>query len=162
MGRASGVYGVVGAGPTCPVERVDQPCPPRPVSAEVEARTRDARLVAKAASANNGRYDLALTPGVYILTVVTSGLPRCPPVMITVKSGAATHANITCDTGSLIPAACVEPEKGLEPLASSIRGDARSCGARKLDRRVELRLRASKTGRRPDPQSRSVTPAHFT
>jgi hypothetical protein len=96
---ASGVYGVVAAGPTCPVERVDQPCPPRPVSAEVEARTRGGRLVAKTASANTGRYDLALAPGGYILTVVTSGLPRCPPAMIIVKLGAATHADITCDTG---------------------------------------------------------------
>ena len=38
-------------------------------------------------------------PAVYILTVVTSGLTRSPPVMVVVKSGAATHADITCDTG---------------------------------------------------------------
>src|SRR5438477_11763732 len=32
------VTGRVTAGPTCPVERIDHPCPPRPVVADVQAR----------------------------------------------------------------------------------------------------------------------------
>src|SRR5690348_4880929 len=34
----SGLYGLVMAGPTCPVERPDQPCPPRPVAAHLTAQ----------------------------------------------------------------------------------------------------------------------------
>jgi hypothetical protein len=90
----------VTAGPTCPVERPDQPCPPRPVSAEVEGRDSSGRTVATTHTDQSGAYRLGLAPGTYTLVAVTgSTFPRCPPTSVTVRSGAATRADISCDTG---------------------------------------------------------------
>jgi hypothetical protein len=96
----SGAYGYVTAGPTCPVERPDQPCPPRPVAAHVQAQDSSGRSVATTDSDNSGRYQLLLPPGTYTLTAVTgSTYPRCQPVSVAVKVGSPIRADITCDTG---------------------------------------------------------------
>ena len=98
--RGTGAYGYVTAGPTCPVERPDQPCPPRPVSARVDAEDGSGRTVASTQTDQAGRYSLALAPGNYTLVVVTgTAFPRCPPTAVTVRSGAPTRADIGCDTG---------------------------------------------------------------
>ncbi len=96
----TGVYGYVTAGPTCPVERPDQPCPPRPVTAEVDALDASSALVAKGQSDAAGRYSLSLAAGSYTLTV-SSGMtfPRCPAIAVTVHAGTPTRADISCDTG---------------------------------------------------------------
>jgi hypothetical protein len=93
-------YGYVTAGPTCPVERPDQPCPPRPVAAHVQAQDSSGRSVATTDSDNSGSYQLLLPPGTYTLTAVTgSTYPRCQPVSVAVKVGSPIRADITCDTG---------------------------------------------------------------
>src|SRR5207244_5085437 len=94
-----GLFRTVSAVPTCPVERPDHPCPPRPVSAEVDAR-QGARTVASATSDGQGAYRMSLAPGRYTLVVVTnSSFPRCPSVDVTVPSGPPVRADISCDTG---------------------------------------------------------------
>ncbi len=93
------VSGVVTAAPTCPVERIDQLCPPRPVSAKIDARTRAGKAVAATHTDPDGRYTLVLPAGTFILTVRTTGLPRCPPTPVTVHSGPGVSADIRCDTG---------------------------------------------------------------
>jgi hypothetical protein len=96
----TGAYGYVTAGPTCPVERPGQPCPPRALVVTVQAEDRSGRAVAAASSDGSGRYRLALPPGSYTLIAETgSALPRCPPVPVTVGSGAPTRTDISCDTG---------------------------------------------------------------
>ena len=96
----TGAYGYVSAGPTCPVERPDMPCPPRPVSARVDAQDGSGRTVASTHTDAAGRYSLGLAPGSYTLVVVTgTAFPRCPPTAVTVRSGAPTRADIGCDTG---------------------------------------------------------------
>jgi hypothetical protein len=96
----TGAYGYVTAGPTCPVERAEQPCPPRPVIAQIEARNSAGSLVAAGQSDAAGRYSLGLQPGRYTLTVSTAEIfPRCPVVDVTVGEGAPTRADISCDTG---------------------------------------------------------------
>lgn len=96
----SGAYGYVTAGPTCPVEQAGQPCPPRPVSAEVDARDAAGSTVRSTNSDSSGRYSLSLPVGDYTLVVVTpSGFPRCPDTPVTVRAGAPTRADISCDTG---------------------------------------------------------------
>jgi len=95
----TGVFGTVSAGPTCPVERPDHPCPPRPVSAEVDAR-QGAHTAASTTSDGQGAYRMSLAPGRYTLVVVTnSSFPRCPAVDVTVPSGPPVRADISCDTG---------------------------------------------------------------
>src|SRR5207249_1393233 len=41
----TGIQGMVQAGPTCPVERIDSPCPPRPLAATVVVRVQHERAV---------------------------------------------------------------------------------------------------------------------
>lgn len=97
---ATGAYGTVTAGPTCPVERAGQPCPPRPVSARIDAHAADGRVAASTQSGADGSYRIGLPPGNYTLVVVTgSTYPRCPDTPVTVAPGAATRADISCDTG---------------------------------------------------------------
>ena len=96
----TGAYGYVMAGPTCPVERPGHPCPPRPVSETIDARTGTGTTVASTRSDPHGRYALDLSPGVYTLVVITpTGWPRCPSVPVTVRSDASVRADISCDTG---------------------------------------------------------------
>lgn len=71
----SGAYGYVIAGPTCPVERPDQPCPPRPVSAHIQAQDSSGRDLAATDSDSSGRYQLPLPPGTYTLTATTGSAP---------------------------------------------------------------------------------------
>ena len=98
--NGSGVYGVATAGPTCPVERPDKPCPPVPVSAMITAQDSSGRPVASTRSDTNGKYALGLAPGQYLLTVNTGNLfPRCPSTSVTVPAGAAIRVDINCDTG---------------------------------------------------------------
>lgn len=96
----TGAYGYVMAGPTCPVERPDRPCPPRPVSETITVRTASGATVASTHSDAHGRYAIDLTPGTYTLVVATGSiLPRCPDTRVTVNPGSATRADISCDTG---------------------------------------------------------------
>jgi hypothetical protein len=93
------VSGVVTAGPTCPVERAGEPCPPRPVSAEIDARTPAGHQVAVTHTDADGRYELRVPSGSFVLSVVTNGLPRCPATRVTVMSAGDVTADIACDTG---------------------------------------------------------------
>ncbi|HUY99222.1 MAG TPA: carboxypeptidase-like regulatory domain-containing protein, partial [Thermomicrobiaceae bacterium] len=98
---ASGVYGFIKAGPTCPVQRVGVECAPLGVSAQLDARDGSGTTVATTHSDATGHYTLSVVPGDYTLVVVVSGSPwpRCPTTAVTVPSGAAIQVNILCDTG---------------------------------------------------------------
>jgi hypothetical protein len=97
---AATVTGRVTAGPTCPVERPDDPCPPAPVSATVRATTSQGRVVASTHTAADGRYRLRLRAGSYTLVAVTSkAFPQCSPVTVTVKARQSARVAISCDTG---------------------------------------------------------------
>jgi len=96
----TGAYGYVTAGPTCPVQQAGQPCPPQPVSAQVEARDSAGAAAASTHTDASGRFLLVLPPGSYTLVVTTgSTYPRCPDTPVTVRSASMTRADISCDTG---------------------------------------------------------------
>lgn len=96
----TGAYGYVTAGPTCPVQQQGRSCPPRPVSADVDAHNASGATVASTRSDSNGRYALDLSPGNYTLVVGTvSHWPRCPDTSVVVRTGSATRADLSCDTG---------------------------------------------------------------
>ena len=99
------IFGVVQAGPACPVDRVYHACRPRPLG-DVGLRARRARtgLVSSARTRVGGRFSVRLRPGDYVLAVVTTAVfPRCPRVRVSVRSAAAVRADITCDTGIRLP-----------------------------------------------------------
>ncbi|MGH9275771.1 MAG: META domain-containing protein [Acidimicrobiales bacterium] len=96
----SGVRGTITAGPTCPVERPDQPCPPQPLAVHILAIGSDGTTVAETESAGDGSYQMALPAGHYTLRVDTGGtFPTCPDSEVTVEAGAQAVVDITCDTG---------------------------------------------------------------
>ncbi len=95
-----GVSGRVTAGPTCPVERPDHPCPPNPVRGRVEAVDSGGRTAGSVNTDDTGRYAIGLAPGGYRLRVVTDGpFPRCPAAVVIVTAGSVAVADIVCDTG---------------------------------------------------------------
>ena len=97
---ASGVVGRLTAGPTCPVARSDQPCPPNPVVARVEAVDPTGNVAGMTTTDDAGRYAIHLAPGSYTLHVGIDGpFPRCPESGVTVAPGPPITVNIDCDTG---------------------------------------------------------------
>ena len=96
---ASGVAGTVSAAPTCPVEVAARPCPPRPVSAEIDVRDGNGGTVAETESSSDGRYRVTVPPGSYTLVVVTGTFPRCPDTPVSVQAGVSARVDIICDTG---------------------------------------------------------------
>ena len=96
----TGIYGLLVASPTCPVERIGRPCPPRPVVAAIDIRTTDGSTAAFTHTDCAGRYAVSVRPGNYALIVITGAtFPRCPSREVTVPSGSPLRADITCDTG---------------------------------------------------------------
>jgi hypothetical protein len=96
----STVYGSVTAGPTCPVERIDQPCPPRPLQTTVQATSTAGGTGGSATTDDEGRYQMSLPPGRYVLSAQSGAVfPQCQPVEVAVIPNSATRADISCDTG---------------------------------------------------------------
>lgn len=95
------VAGTVMASPSCPVERPDQPCPPRPVAAaHVEVFDRAEHLVSSTDADAEGRFALALAPGRYVLTASSGTVfPSCPPFTVEVPAAGEARADIVCDSG---------------------------------------------------------------
>ena len=94
------MHGTVSVGPTCPVERADEPCPPQPVTATVHATNESGEEIATTQSGSDGRYSIALPPGRYVLTATTgSAYPYCDPTEIEVPPARDIVADISCDTG---------------------------------------------------------------
>jgi hypothetical protein len=93
------VRGHITAGPTCPVERVASPCPPRPVVSIVEA-TVGTRVVASTRSATDGSYRLDVPSGSYVITARPAGMfPRCSPRPARAAAARIAVVDIACDTG---------------------------------------------------------------
>ena len=99
---ASGsLRGTVTAGPTCPVENLYSPCPPRPVAgATVSASDASNAVRGATTTAPDGSYTMALPPGTYEVSAATGSMfPRCSPVPATVVLNQVTTADVSCDTG---------------------------------------------------------------
>jgi Carboxypeptidase regulatory-like domain len=97
---SSGIVGTVRAGPTCPVERADSPCPPRAWTGTVRASAGGASYEAE--TDNQGRFAIDLPPGTYEIVAVTEGGPPTGvPTTVTVRGGEGQPARVdlTVDTG---------------------------------------------------------------
>ncbi len=99
---ATGVHGVVLAGPTCPVERAGQsPCVRSVAGATILALDSAGHEVGRAVSDAAGGYFLRLPPGTYkIVPQVVPGLMRAPAATpVIVSDGAPTQLDLQYDTG---------------------------------------------------------------
>lgn len=89
-------------GPTCPVERINSPCPDRPYAGEVSVRDQSGSQVADVHADDSGRFRIVLTAGTYELVPV-SPHPGVPPFgkpqTITVVSGQYTRVTVEYDSG---------------------------------------------------------------
>jgi hypothetical protein len=102
---SSGIVGRVVAGPTCPVETVPPQagCAARPLAVGIRIRRVGSRSSRVVHSGGDGRFSVALRPGVYVVQGLprgTSPLPRPPAAMqVRVRRGRVTHITLTYDTG---------------------------------------------------------------
>jgi hypothetical protein len=101
---ATGVRGMVTAGPTCPVETIpaDPACAPRPVPGAVLVFTdADGHEVKRVTSAEDGSFSVELPPGVYGVTAqAVEGLMATPaPMEVEVEAGQPTELQVSYDTG---------------------------------------------------------------
>ena len=88
------------AGPTCPVERPDQPCPDKPVETTLRLLRKDGSVAATGKSGPDGSFRIAAAPGSYRLVADwPSRIGGCTPVEVTVEYGRFTSADVSCDTG---------------------------------------------------------------
>lgn len=95
------VGGTVSAGPACPVERVDRPCPPRPVSgATVELLRIAGTVVASTRTDAAGSYRLTAVPGHYVVRATNAGGYRSQTTKsVTLRAGKPRTVNLTVDSG---------------------------------------------------------------
>jgi len=96
---SGGVRGTVTAGPTCPVEREDSPCPPVPWSGTVRASSANGSAF-EASTDDRGVYTLQLPDGTYTVTPVIEGPgpPSASPVTVSI-AGAMQTLDLQVDTG---------------------------------------------------------------
>jgi hypothetical protein len=96
----SGVRGKVLYGPTCPVERVGEPCV-EPYRATLRIRRRAShKLVATTRSDAQGRFKVPLAPGRYVIVPVSGRpYPNAAPKPVRVERHRFTRVTITFDSG---------------------------------------------------------------
>lgn len=98
------VQGTVTAGPTCPVESVEHPCPPKPVAErEVDLLTAAGATVATNKTDAAGHYRLDALPGSYIVRVKIEqgqiGMRQITPGNVTISPHQTVTLDIQLDTG---------------------------------------------------------------
>ena len=91
--------GDVVAGPTCPVERAEDPCPPKAVpNREVEILGTNNAVVATAMTDSKGHFSVALAPGSYTVSVPIQqgqiGMRQVSDVKANVITGQITTVKI--------------------------------------------------------------------
>lgn len=98
----AGIQGIVEVGPTCPVERINSPCPPHPLAATVVVRDASGAEVTRFHSGSDGHFRVDLQPGTYAIVGLTTGssfLPRPIATTATVVAGTYTTVNVQYDSG---------------------------------------------------------------
>ncbi len=97
------IKGHVVAGPTCPVERADNPCPPRPVAGRsVQVMDQKQLTVLKTLTTDaNGYFTVELAPGNYLLKLDSASRPldRNGPYPVVIVAGKTSSLEILLDTG---------------------------------------------------------------
>ncbi|HEV2239014.1 MAG TPA: carboxypeptidase-like regulatory domain-containing protein [Ktedonobacterales bacterium] len=96
--------GDVVAGPTCPVEQINNPCPPKIITnREVKILTTGGQVATTTTTDAQGHFSVSLAPGAYVVQVtIVAGQPgmrQTTPGDVTVASGKPSYIKIELDTG---------------------------------------------------------------
>jgi hypothetical protein len=93
------VTGYVLTAPTCPVQRVGQECPPRPVSGSTVVAADGATIRGSTRTDSAGAFRLTLPHGRYVITATNvGGYPSTATESVNV-SDAPVHITLTLDSG---------------------------------------------------------------
>lgn len=98
----SGVQGAVVSGPQCPVETIEEPCPDLPVSGiVVRVSTPDGSVAAATRTDAEGRFEVAVAPGEYVVqpVVESGGVTFSKPVQVVVSDERFVEVTLLVDTG---------------------------------------------------------------
>ncbi len=101
----SGIRGIVLLGPTCPIGEdpgADDPVPClTPYAAPLVVTDSESAVVARISSGGDGKFQVDLPPGEYVVTPATGQdtYPIAQPVSVTVGPGAYADVEINYDTG---------------------------------------------------------------
>ena len=96
----SGVRGRALAGPQCPVEMAESPCPDLPWEGTVVATETESGETFTTSTDADGRFELSLAPGTYDVTIdAASTPPTAEPQRVTVEDGSFAEIEVFVDTG---------------------------------------------------------------
>ena len=97
----TGIEGIASAGPQCPVETADSPCPDLPFVGDVQATASDGTITTVTTDAQ-GRFSMDVVPGAYTLVAVIEGdggPPTPIPQTVVVEQGAYVQVTLLVDSG---------------------------------------------------------------
>jgi len=107
----SGIRGIVEAGPQCPVEHEGTRCPPAPIETTVVVRSSigspdpkrpasgQGQEVARIRTGADGRFQVEVGPGEYVVETAPDGPMICQPSPARVASGSYVDVVVRCDSG---------------------------------------------------------------
>ena len=99
------VSGRVLAVPCAPVEKVNSPCPGRPIGGLELDYMAGGKVVGRTITDSDGNYSIRLEPGTYTVAFTTYMRVISGPTKISVAAGANVTANYVIDSGIRVPAA---------------------------------------------------------
>jgi hypothetical protein len=98
--RGSGIEGQVLLGPICPVVQQGQECPDQPYPATLTVTDRNGILLTQFQTDEQGRFQVSLVPGEYILHPESpNGLPFAGDQSFVVETGRYIQITVHYDSG---------------------------------------------------------------
>jgi hypothetical protein len=97
----SGIRGRAVVGPMCPVEIAGTPCPDRPLQAKFEVVDASGKVVDTVSTGKDGRFQVPLPPGTYVLRAAASNspFPTLKEMTVRVRAHRFTSIVVAFDSG---------------------------------------------------------------
>lgn len=94
------IAGRVLSAPSCPVEQLGVPCPPRPVSDAAVVVLRDGQVIASTHTNERGRFHVTVSVGrCRVRATNTGGLATTASKVVTVQADQVVYVRLVVDSG---------------------------------------------------------------